>query len=196
MNLWLVAPVKPLGQGKRRLAPVLTPAARAALVQRLLDHVLTTARASPLLAGMIVVSRDPTVLQLAADLGAHALVERGAGLNHSLDQARAAALGFGATGLLVLPADLPLLSPADLDTLCDLALAGAQVVIAPSRDGGTNGLLLTPPDCIPFAFGRHSAARHRRLARAAGLTCAVYHSDTLAVDIDRPEDLVAVGQTT
>lgn len=196
MNLWLVAPVKPLGQGKRRLASVLTPADRAALVRRLLDHVLITARASPLLAGMIVVSRDPVVLQLAAGLGARGVVEHGAGLNRSLDQARTAALGLGATGLLVLPADLPLLSPADLDTLCDLALAGAQVVIAPSRDGGTNGLLLTPPDCIRFAFGRHSATRHRRLARGAGLTCAVYHSDTLAVDIDRPEDLVVVEQTT
>jgi 2-phospho-L-lactate/phosphoenolpyruvate guanylyltransferase len=193
MKLWLVVPVKPLSQGKRRLAHVLTPEARAALVQRLLNHVLATARTSPLLAGTIVVSRDPAVLRLADDLRVSGLAEHGAGLNRGLEQARDLALALGATGLLVLPADLPLLSPADLDTLCDLALAGAQVVIAPSRDGGTNGLLLTPPDCIPFAFGRYSAARHRRLARAGGRTCAVYNSDTLAVDIDRPEDLLAAG---
>ncbi|MXX27279.1 MAG: 2-phospho-L-lactate guanylyltransferase, partial [Caldilineaceae bacterium SB0668_bin_21] len=55
-------------------------------------------------------------------------------------------------------------------------------------DGGTNALMLQPPQAIPFAFGRDSFLRHQRLAAQAGIPVHVVESDSLLFDIDLPED--------
>ena len=87
-------------------------------------------------------------------------------------------MGAGATAILILPADLPLLDVPALDRLLDAADAamaagsGAPlVVIAPAdaRDG-TNGLLLSPPGVIEPHFGPGSLEAHLRAARDAGAT--------------------------
>jgi 2-phospho-L-lactate guanylyltransferase len=189
LRTWLVVPVKPLEEGKSRLAPALDVVARAALSRRWLDGLLATARANTRLAEVVVISRDPAVLALAAAAGATPLVEYGQELNHALEEARRYALAAGAQALLVLPSDLPLLTAGDLDGLLDLAQMGDGVVIAPSHDGGTNALLLRPPAAIPYTFGEESFARHCALAAAAQLDCRVYRSETLAWDVDTPEDL-------
>src|SRR5207247_9625995 len=84
----------------------------------------------------LVVSADPAALALAETLGAVGLPEpalarlRSAtepaavpaedgevALNAALDHAGAVAAAAGATALLALPADLPLLTPADVSAL-------------------------------------------------------------------------------
>jgi len=100
----------------------------------------------------------------------------------------------GAEALLALPSDLPLLTSADLDELRTLALTEEGIIVAPSRDNGTNALLMRPPRAIAYAFGEASAGRHRALATKAGVPCRFYHSPTLALDIDRPEDLLLVNE--
>jgi 2-phospho-L-lactate guanylyltransferase len=207
LALWLIVPVKPFGEGKSRLADVLPAAARAALSRRWLTHVLTTVRAWNAAAPLLVISRDPAVLAHAAALGAQPLAEpppaaKNAAtkdaaaknaedtLNAALAHAQAVAQAGGAEAILALPADLPLLTAADLDELYDLAQEGPCVVLAPSHDRGTNALLLRPPGIIPFAFGPDSFIRHAAAAGAVGLPCHVYHSVTLALDVDHPEDLL------
>ncbi|MCB0187871.1 MAG: hypothetical protein KDE31_26565, partial [Caldilineaceae bacterium] len=59
MKLWLIVPIKPFGEGKSRLAGVLPTSTRATLNHQLFRHVITQALASPILAGILVVSRDP-----------------------------------------------------------------------------------------------------------------------------------------
>jgi 2-phospho-L-lactate guanylyltransferase len=213
MKLWLLAPVKPLGEGKSRLAGVLSPAMRADLMRQWLGHLLACAGACSFLAGSIVVSRDGQVHTMARAAGAFALAESGHDLNLALDQARQAAMARQADAILVLPADLPLLTVADIEQLYSLAVGGAQsgnplaprhpegtrpasgapfgpgIVIAPGRNGGTNALLLRPPMAIDFAFGPGSFQRHSDLAAAQALPCRVYDSPTLAFDIDIVEDL-------
>lgn len=192
-SLWLIVPVKPFGEGKSRLATVLSPALRAEFSRRWLTHVLTTATQWAKLAGLVVISHDATVLALASVLGAHPVVEEGDDLNSALMQARQVALDAGAEGVLALPSDLPLLTLEDLDELHDLALEGNGVIIAPSHDGGTNALLLRPSQAIDYAFGEQSFACHIALAAAAGLPCRIYNSSTLALDIDHPEDLLVLN---
>jgi 2-phospho-L-lactate guanylyltransferase len=187
--LWLVVPVKPFGEGKSRLAHALSRTMRAQLSERWLTHVLRIAAAWGHLAGMAVISRDPAVLARAHTLGALPIAETGEELNAALTQATATVMAAGAEGVLSLPSDLPLLTTHDLDALYTLATHGAGVTIAPSHDGGTNALLLRPPNAIPFAFGEASFSRHAALAAAAALPHHVYHSPTLALDIDHPEDL-------
>jgi 2-phospho-L-lactate guanylyltransferase len=63
------------------------------------------------------------------------------------------------------------------------------LVIAPCRHRtGTNALLLRPPGLIPFAFGPDSFAAHCAAARAAGVEPVVHRANSLAFDLDTPED--------
>ena len=58
---------------------------------------------------------------------------------------------------------------------------------------GTNALLLTPPDVIAFDYGVGSFIRHCERARIAGAHLEVFEADSLALDLDLPEDLDLVG---
>ncbi len=99
----------------------------------------------------------------------------------------------GADAMLTLPADLPLLTADDILQLYDLALSDVEVAIAPSHDGGTNALLLCPPDAIEFAFGEDSFRRHLEQAASSGRRYAIYRSETLDRDLDLPGDLVVLS---
>jgi len=200
MKLWLIAPVKPFAEGKSRLASVLSYQQRYALNRHLFHNLLARAQATQLFAGVIVVGRDPQVLadvswdsvrfepeaQPSLNGTPHSL------LNRALEQARRRALQSSADAILILPADLPLLTLADITQLHWLGQTPATMVIAPSQDGGTNALLLHPPQGIPFAFGHHSFARHCALAAQASLAYHVFESPTLSFDLDWPEDLAAL----
>jgi len=189
MKLAVVVPVKPAGEAKSRLATVLSPAARAELARELYDHTLTTIERWGKADWRLVVSRDARVLASAGTRGWVAVTEETADLNGALTQAGTQAMYLGADSLLILPADLPLLAPEDLDALVALATNNAGMVIAPCRRGtGTNALLLRPPDVIPLTFGPESFVAHRRLATQRGVTICVCRSPALALDLDTPED--------
>jgi 2-phospho-L-lactate guanylyltransferase len=192
MNCWLLAPVKPLAEAKSRLAPVLTSQARAALMRDLLNRTLALAAQSRLFTQLLVISRDPAVWELAHESGAAALAEEGNDLNSALHQGRSYAQQRGAAGLLIIPADLPLLTVADLHALCSLASVGDGFVVSPSQDGGTNALHLRLPSSLPFCFGEDSFARHLTVARAGGLAPVTYDSPTLRMDLDWPQDLATL----
>lgn len=210
MKLWLLVPVKPFHEGKSRLAGALTPMERTHLNRRLFTHVMQQALATPVLTGIVVVSRDPTVLQstmlqspvlqgaMMQPIGQlrptiptlHFEHERGRDLNLALTQGRQAALDRGADAILILPADLPQITTADIETLYHRGQQTPGVLLVPSTDNGTNALLLQPPMAIDFAFGRNSFTNHRHAALQANVPCAVHHSATLAFDLDSPPDLV------
>ncbi len=115
--------------------------------------------------------------------------KQGHALNQALTQATQAAVGRGAEAVLVLPADLPLLTADDIRQLYTLGATQPGIVITRSPDGGTNALLVRPAGAIEFAFGSASFAQHTQLAQSADVPVQVYASPTLALDVDWPEDL-------
>jgi 2-phospho-L-lactate guanylyltransferase len=125
------------------------------------------------------------------------IVQDGEGLGAAIVAGRARALQDGAVSLLVLPGDLPELSTASLDRLLDAADAGLAaanggplVAIAPAEArGGTNALLIHPPDAIDPAFGDASFEAHLRAAARAGAAVQVVLDETLGFDLDTPDDL-------
>ena len=182
----IIIPVRAARAGKTRLAAVLPPEGRAALVRRMFAHVLAVAGAAA--PGAVrVISNDPAMLALAAAAGAEPLRERAHGLNPALEQARE---GLDpAAPVLALSADLPLLTRDDLAAMIAL-LDTADVIAAPDRAGhGTNALLLARPGLIDYAFGIGSLAAHRAAAQARGLRFATCERPGLASDIDWPADL-------
>ncbi len=187
---WAIVPVKPLRQAKSRLAPALTANQRATLGRSFLAHTLDVLTSGSDLAGVLVISADATALDLARAKGAVGLLETDPGLNAALAQATAWAVEHGADATLVVPADLPLLAPEDIQRVLALAEPMPTVVLAPDRrEEGTNALLSAPPGLIPYAFGPGSFARHRAHCRARNVPCRVYRSPRLAFDVDLPEDL-------
>ena len=92
--------------------------------------------------------------------------------------------------MLTMPGDIPLLTPADVDAMVQPPDPAVPVVLAPNRDDlGTNALLLSPPDCLPLAFGYDSFQRHLRVAAERQLAVEIRRLPRLALDIDEPEDL-------
>jgi 2-phospho-L-lactate guanylyltransferase len=199
-----VVPLKELVYVKSRLAPLLTPAERGALALAMLHHVLAVLGElvrRRVLHGVWLVSRDPSARQIAAQHGAWALNDTTGSLNPALEQARTAAQAAGAARLLVVPADMPRITPADVRGVL-AALGAAQAVqhspacvLAPDHTlRGTNTLALTLPSPLPFCFGTDSLPAHLDAARRLGVNALVYASPTLARDIDTPADLHTIRQ--
>lgn len=184
--MFTVIPAKPFNQAKTRLSPILSSDQRVGLSRRLLRRTIELARQ---LGEVVVISRDSAVRRVAKQSGAWALVEGGGDLNSALRQAAQWVATRHAGPVLILPADLPLVTPTDLRQIVKLSRPAPSLVIAPCHRGsGTNALVINPPGLIEFRFGPDSFARHLQAARAAGIEPAVYRSPSTAFDLDVPED--------
>jgi 2-phospho-L-lactate guanylyltransferase len=196
-RLHVVVPVRTVEGGKSRLGAALDAEEREELVVGMLRHALAVVLAWPAAADVLVVSLDRSLLSVATSAGARSLLQRGEGLNSAILLGRDDAVAGGATALLVLPADLPLLHVAALErlrTAADAALAagrGAPLVAVVAADArrGTNALLLSPPDAIEPAFGEESLRAHLEAARRAGATVQVVEDPDLGFDLDTPADV-------
>ena len=97
---------------------------------------------------------------------------------------------YATRGVLVLPADLPLMTREDVLALVERATKPPVVVIAPDRrEEGTNALLICPAGLIEYDFGPGSYKRHCERARKAGARLEVVNLPSLSLDLDLPEDL-------
>ncbi len=179
-----IVPVKTLATAKGRLARFLAPAERRALVQAMLDDVLAALLAARNIARVGVVSADAAVLAQAAARGVETLIDQHGDLNAALTAAT-----------LVLHADVPLVTPDEIEQLVAAGQAPPSAVLAPSRDGGTNALLSCPPLALPFRFGADSLAQHSAMARLHGIRLRQFHRPGLELDIDRPDDLWLLAET-
>jgi len=195
MSVWLVAPMKSLREGKSRLAPALDPVRRRAFLERMLLRTLERAAIFPGLERTLLVSGCSETRTCAAEFGAQVLEERACvGLNGALRQAQLAVRHLGASRMLVVPCDLPLLEAEDLQRL---AAAGSahSVGIAPDRARqGTNGLCLEASLEFAFSFGPGSFLHHLAHVRQLGMQGIAVACAGLAFDVDLPEDLVHLGE--
>ena len=194
MTLWAIVPIKPFRHGKSRLAGVLSDAERAALNHSLMINTLQVLATVPEIEYTLVVSRDQQALAIAREHGARTVQEQGSPqLNLALARATVVALGHAVRQVLVLPADLPLLTREDVQAVIDRSSQPPVVVIAPDRRGhGTNAMLVNPAGRIHYSFGAGSFERHCALARKAGARLEICERPNLALDLDLPEDLVLV----
>ncbi|HRX05130.1 MAG: 2-phospho-L-lactate guanylyltransferase [Anaerolineae bacterium] len=205
MTLHIVVPVKRLSEAKRRLSPVLGAEDRLALTWSLLRHALAVVQEAQQTLGAqgAVISADPAALEAAREFGLTGLVEEAtedlhaagpeATLNAALEQAARWASRHNAGALLILPADLPLVTPADINALWQASqqlYATRAMVIAPDgHNSGTNALLVRPPVALQFEFGPDSFHRHCQQAQRLGIAYHVQRSPRLGLDVDLPADL-------
>jgi 2-phospho-L-lactate guanylyltransferase len=191
MTIWAIVPVKPLRHGKSRLAGTLSEDERTELNRTLLQHTLKTLSDLKEVEHVLVISRDPQVLTIARQHGARTVREDGQPqLNTALKRATVIAQVYATRGVLVLPADLPLISREDVLTLIERAAEPPVVVIAPDRhEKGTNALLISPAGLIEYDFGENSFQRHCEHVKKTGARLEIVNLPSLGLDLDLPEDL-------
>jgi 2-phospho-L-lactate guanylyltransferase len=197
-SLHVLVPVRGLADGKTRLGETLDPEERETLIVGLLHRLLEILGAWPPSRRVHVVSNDSVIRRVAGEHGASVVDEPvGGDLNAALVAARDAALARHASAILVLPADLPLVTVGALDRLLDAADAalaagrGRPLVVAAPADarGGTNALLLSPPSVIDPSFGPGSLEAHVRAAGLADASVQLVIDPALGFDLDTPDDL-------
>lgn len=197
MQTVAILPVKRFANAKRRLEAELASGARRALAEAMFTDVLTALRRVPAIDQVLVVSADVGAQRIAEGYGARALDDPAEG-GQDLAVVRAAAVAreLGATQVLCLAGDCPLIDPLELETLLGKPRTAERyaVVVADRHGTGTNGLLLSPPDVFEPRYGPGSFERHLELAQAAGVQTEVAEIASLALDVDTPEDLAALQE--
>lgn len=188
--MWALIPVKTFSAAKTRLAPVLAPPDRAALARTMLLDVLDALRDCRRISGIAIISREASLPDIANHYGAVLLAEPAdsdlsRAVGRGLDWARARS---DIDTLLIVPGDLPLLDPDDVERLA--AAAADSYAISPARDeNGTNALVLPRPFRFQPDFGPGSFARHLAALRADGQAPIVHRSVGISLDIDTASDL-------
>ena len=192
MRTIAIVPIKHFASAKERLGGLLGSGSRQALVQAMFSDVLSSLRRVEGLDAIAVVTGD--VVAQAAAWGGRVVVlhdEREEGQSAATRVGIGHALTAGYERVLLVPGDVPLIDPAQVDALLRRAADDqVEVAIVPDRHGeGTNALLISPPDALEPAFGPGSLERHVDAARRAGLAFRVEEVPTLAHDVDTPDDL-------
>ena len=185
MEVLAAVPARQAISPKSRLASVLAPQTRRRLSLEMAAKVMDAiveAEAQPL-----ALAADQVVMDWAAAHGWEAILDQ----KPSLNQAAAGAVSVAGRlkmGWMIVHADLPLLSAADLRVAIETVRSGGWV-LAPSSDGGTS-LIGGPVDSgFGFAYGKGSF--HRHLSALRRRSPRILFRPGLALDLDRPSDLRA-----
>ena len=190
MTTWAVVPLKRFADAKRRLAGVLDLESRWRLSTAMLRDVLAALAATPGLDRIVLATSEPT----AAGFGCPVIDDGGGDLNRAIARAAAALETAGAERMLVLPADVPLVTAPEIARVLAAGKAAPVVIVADLRGHGTNALLLSPPRAMEPCFGTDSRARHAAAAKNLGLASTELRLPGLGFDVDEPDDLARLAR--
>jgi 2-phospho-L-lactate/phosphoenolpyruvate guanylyltransferase len=185
----ILVPVKNLKQAKQRLAPVLDQAARTELAQAMLHDVVDALASWQKRPEVAIVSCDSFALALASGYDFEIIADhKNSGETDAIEMATRVC-EMRRLDTLVIPADIPLIQPWELQAIMDAAPEIGSVLV-PAGDGrGTNAVLRRPAALFPLRFGDDSFKPHLAAAQATGTSCVVLSLPGIAVDVDNPADL-------
>lgn len=219
MIIWAIVPVKPLGDSKSRLSHILPADERAALTTAILKRTLEVLGKVQKVDKTLVVSRDTAVLKIARQHGTSTYGETDRqGLNSALTRASHIAAAQRADCVMILPADLPLLTSEDVNMMINsVGESGrgnrnsyyyqkrAMAICSDHNDEGTNALLICPPNGFTFQYGPNSFSLHLDEAKRLEMDRRIVHTPGMKFDLDTEEDwntyqaiqgdALALGQT-
>jgi 2-phospho-L-lactate guanylyltransferase len=189
---WAILPIKSMQSAKQRLRTILTTAERQSLFQAMVSDVIAAIGQATGLGGLAIVTRDPSVRSLTRHSDAR-FIQCDLDQGQSLAVAAAAKTleAEGVTRVVTIPGDVPLLTGAEIDSLCSTLEHKRTMSLVPNRDGtGTNSIACSLPCAIPLSFGESSLHKHLTAARNRGLQTRVVRLPGLSLDLDVCSDLV------
>ena len=180
----IVVPMKTLSVSKTRLASSLSNSARIRLVrllyQKTLNFLIPIAAKEQI--EIAVVTKCKYAKDIAKKLGVRIIHEpSNLGLSGAILHSAIAAKEMGFERLCIIPADLAAPLKSDLTAMLK---SDSAVTICPSSDLGTNALVVSPPDIIPFRYGSRSSLTHLQEAKKKGINARVMKLDSFTFDID------------
>lgn len=200
--VWVILPLKHISEAKTRLSSVLSIQERRCFFQCMVEDVLDCLYKHSAITQTIVVSKDPDAQRLAERYGMKYWSEsslQANDLNSAVNHAAEKLTKQGLENMLVVHADLPLMCVNQLQTMIEQHLASDApvVTIAPdSHKQGSNCVMCTPPNALAFHYGENSFEKHQTLADKQGIGFKVIHLDSIALDIDNPNDLYSLLSTS
>jgi len=184
-EMYAIIPVSKFSNAKTRLSPFLELLERENLLKAMLKDVTETLK--PVVDEVVVISSDKDVLEYANELEVLTLVENeGLNLNTAIEQAMDWCR-HKTKKIFIIPSDIPLISKANIDALVESAKS-LDFVIAPSKGGGTNGLIIKPSS-IDMKFGDFSFKNHIKEAIKSEFEVVIYDSFYMSLDVNTTEDL-------
>jgi 2-phospho-L-lactate guanylyltransferase len=203
MILWAIVPVKPLRDSKSRLSHILSSEERADLTKKILGQTLEVLADVKGIFRTMVVSRDPAVIKIARKHGALTFSESDKqDLNMALTRATHVAVAQQANSILILPSDLPFLTPEDVEMMIGSLEYDSQngngnsyhihkraITICSDHNGeGTNALLLSPPTGFVYRYGEDSFQQHLDEAERLGMRRRKVNTPGITFDLDTAHD--------
>ena len=158
----------------------------------MLRDVLMALKGTGGLAGAAVVTLDDSAREIAREAGASLIDDTGQGLNAALTLGCRVLQSYGAKAVMIVHSDLPLADPLECQAVIDAAKSPGITIVPAREDGGTNVMVISPPDAIPLDYGKDSFAKHKQAAESAGVPVIVVELPGLGLDIDRPDDVKAL----
>ena len=189
-DLLVTIPIKDPTQAKSRLAKLLTPDQRKALFECLYENVLHMFSTLPVTPKLLVVTDSREVADNAKKFGASILFEEEAqGETAAVESAAAWAVDHGFASMLVVPGDMAGLDEEEIHLLLHHPRPENSLILCPATDDdGTNAILSSPPNVLPFRFGGKSFPDYQGRAAANGLDVTVLRLQSLVLDLDTPDD--------
>ena len=187
-----VVPLKNLKLAKSRLSNILAEGERQELVLAMFDDVLVSLRESPFIEKIFLVADkyfNPIAdVQMITEI-------KNRGYDEAIIEALKDSRVNQAQAMLILPADLPLVSRDELNTLIrDQEDRSIRIAGARDRDG-TNALVMTPPSLLATSFSVGSFERHNKFAKALSVKIEEINLPGLSFDVDTEKDLIDFVQT-
>jgi 2-phospho-L-lactate/phosphoenolpyruvate guanylyltransferase len=189
---YAVVAVRDFRSSKLRLKEVLNEDQRSRLTQALLRRVIVSLQGSNLKRIVIVCSKPEEVVLMFESSEKLSVIResthRGGVNGAMLDGIRY--MNSKTQGLLLLlPADLPLITSRSIDEVLNM-LSDFDMVICPSlREDGTNLLGFRTAKIIPLHYDSNSYVNHVREAEVQGLKFKSIEKQEISFDLDDPRDL-------
>ncbi|MBA2470470.1 MAG: 2-phospho-L-lactate guanylyltransferase [Chloroflexia bacterium] len=197
----VVIPIRGVHGGKSRLSPLLNPSERATLIASMANGVIEAVKGSGVADSILVVSREPDLFHYlgtsTSDVTLMIQPAYSIGLNAAIDLGHHEALERDSDRIMVLSADLPLLTARSVSDFLRQE-ASTDVILGMDRVGlGTNGLLLQGRAAMSqfsFHFGVDSRRLHREEAARIGAGFGERCAHGIALDLDTPDDWAMLSE--
>ena len=196
----ILIPVKDLTNAKQRLAPVLDRAQRGELAKTMLLDVLDSVAKCGNRPAVALVTSDSFALEQARKFGFETIPDpSNQSETDAIEMATQLCVSRGIEYTLVIPADIPLMQPGELEKILKAAPEDGSVLVPAADSRGTNAAFRRPADLFPLRFGNDSFKPHFAAARHTQKPCVVLLLPGIALDVDNPgelRDLIAApGET-
>jgi 2-phospho-L-lactate guanylyltransferase len=183
-----IIPVKTFSKAKTRLG--LAQEKTEMLCKIMLDEVLLAVSNSKI-DKIFIVSKDESALQVGKKYNATPIYEQTEiGVNAAVALAERHLRKNGFQTSVVLPQDIPLVRPQDINSLLAFQNGGNSLLVVPSRRfDGTNALVRSPVDIIETHYDEDSYKIHLNTGKSRGIPTSFVLIPRIMLDIDNRADI-------